>query len=264
MECVLRGQFLPGSSFAMMNKKTCSLFFGRVVPVQCLSKVPAWGLFLVLIVGMALQGCGRPGTQDGGYPASGHMTLLSMEEAGEVYKEGNLITNGGFSSWSEGAPAPEGFTAPTSKIVNILKRESRGGEGDFSVDQYWSKDDRNVPFLESFHCLVESVQSGRVYELAVDARSYDDTTVSLYVLALDESGKIVAYWPDLIKISPGQGTMQTCTARIRPDRSCTLAIVPRTNSETRYRARILWLGWRLTEVPVVLDAKALPPQPFSG
>lgn len=248
----------------MMNNKTCSLFCGRVLPMQHLSKVSAWGLFLMLVVGTAMQGCSKPGTQDGDYPASGHMTLVTVEEASEVYKEGNLIANGGFSSWPEGAPAPEGFTAPTSKIVNILKRESRGGEGQFSVDQYWSKDDRNVPFLESFHCVVEGVQSGRVYELAVDARSYDDSTISLYVLELDESGKVVAYWPDLIKISPGQGAMQTCTARMRPDRSCTLAIVPRANSETRYRARILWLGWRLTEVPVVLDAKALPPQPFSG
>jgi len=219
---------------------------------------------MIVSVAVLVPGCGKPSDPADDYPPPGHMVLVSMEEAGKLYKEGNLIENGNFSLWQAEAPVPDGFSPPKNNAVsNIVKRESRGGAGTYSVDQYWNKSDSTEALLDSFLCFVKPVLQGKIYELSVDVRSYDDTTASLFVVALDQDGKEIAYWPDLIKINPGKGDIQTHSARIRTQHTGSLAILSRTNADTRYRARIVWLEWRCFEVPLVYDSDARMPQPLS-
>lgn len=220
-------------------------------------------LFLPVIT-VLFCGCGKPSNPADNYPAPGEMTLVSMEQADSLYKEGNLIENGEFSVWQQESPVPDGFFHPKNNAIsNIVRRDSRGGAGDYSVDQYWNKSDSAEPLLDSFLCFVKPVLQGKIYELSVDARSYDDTAASLCVVALDQDGKEIAFWPDVIKINPGKGDIQTYSARIRTQHTGSLAILSRTNVDTRYRARIVWLEWRLFEVPVVFDVEARMPQPLS-
>lgn len=221
------------------------------------------GLFLTLFI-ITAASCTQTSTKPEEYPASGHMSLLSLKEAGKLYQEGNLITNGDFSIWQQGAPAPEGFNPPkNSAISNIVMRDPRGGSGDHSIDQYWNKSDMNEPFLDSFHCLVNGVQAGKIYELTIDARSYDDTTASIYVILLDLSDRQVAFWPDLITINPGKGDINTYTKKIRIPLSGKLIIASKTNVNTKYTGRIIWLAWHLLEQYAIYDKQALNPQPIS-
>lgn len=233
------------------------LFMGAATPwVLCFLSL--WG-----VAGLVL-GCGKSTDPVDNYPNPGEMTLLSMEQADSLYKEGNLIENGDFSVWQQEAPVPDGFFHPKNNAIsNIVRRDSRGGAGDYSVDQYWNKSDSAEPLLDSFLCFVKPVLQDKIYELSVDARSYDDTAASLCVVALDQDGKEIAFWPDVIKINPGKGDIQTYSARIRTQHTGSLAILSRTNVDTRYRARIIWLEWRLFEVPVVFDVEARMPQPLS-
>jgi|GEM_PF-2516074 len=222
------------------------------------------GLILIALHLLSLtSGCRKPPTSSMHYPLPGHMTLLSMEEAGEVYRGRNLITNGDFAIWDVEAKIPEGFTVPKNRALSyILQREDRGGPSKYSADQYWHKSDAVRPCFELFHAKAPGIEAGKSYELSVHSRSYDNTTASLSVFLLDNTGKAIAVYPNAITVEPGRDEFRKHKCRLRANQAGTWIVASHANAQTTFRGRIIWLEWRLVETGAAgetdLTPQALP------
>lgn len=222
------------------------------------------GLILLALQLLSLtSGCSKSPTSSTQYPPPGHMMLLSIEEAGEVYRGRNLISNGDFAAWDGEAKVPEGFTVPKNRALSyILQREDRGGPSKYSADQYWHKSDAARPCFELFHAKAPDIQAGKSYELSVHARSYDNTTASLSVFVLDNTGEAIAVYPSAITVEPGRDEFRKHKCRLRSNQAGTWLVASHANAQTTFRGRIIWLEWRLVETGAAgktdLTPQALP------
>lgn len=187
-----------------------------------------------------------------------------METAGDLYMAKNLIENGDFSNWQEGSSAPERFYPPkTREISRIAQREPRGGPGEHSVDQFWTESDAGMAYSDLFHTLVPNITPGRKYELYVHSLTYDNTSVSVSVFALDRAGNAVGHWPGAITIEPGHNRGGKYTFVLETAHEGALAIASHANGQTPYPGRTIWLEWRLTALPIVNTAPARLPESFN-
>ena len=201
-----------------------------------------------LVTLVLLTACGKRPADGPEYPLPGHMQLVSLEVMNRMYASTNLIPNGDFSEWPSGAPAPDGFRPPANRdISRVLPIEPRGGPGRHSADQWWYESDQNAPYQDLFHTVVPGIQAGRVYEMYVHCISLYDATVSLSIVALDHAGTALGVWPDLIVVTPGDVLHQEHFAKIQATHNGSLVIAAHSNANTKFRARINWLEWRLME-----------------
>lgn len=218
-------------------------------------------IFLSVLIVM-VSGCGKAPGGSQGYPPAGHMTMLSMEMAGDVYKGPNLISNGDFSVWPDDIPSPEGFSVPRdTKISKVVRIDARGGKGTYSADQWWRASDKDIPYTGQFHTIVPGIQANRVYELSVLGLSYYYTTASISVIALDSSNREVGRWTDLIKIAPANGGEQNLSRTIKTLHDGALVIYSHGNEKTVYgeKTRICWLEWQLMQTSGVNARNAVLP-----
>lgn len=199
-------------------------------------------------VAVLVSACTKLTPSEDTYPPPGYMTMLSMEEAGQIYRGRNLISNGEFAVWDGEAKIPEGFTVPKDRGLSyIIQREDRGGPSKYSADQYWHKSDAGRPCFELFHAQAPGIQAGKAYELSVHARAYDNTTASISVFVLDNAGKAVAVYPNALTVAPGRDEFRKHSCRLRANDSGAWVIASHANAQTPFRGRIIWLEWRLVE-----------------
>lgn len=221
------------------------------------------GVFFFIVFLLQSFACNPSSSKTYGYPDPGQMSLLSMEEAGEIYTGKSFIENGDFSLWNEGAPSPERFYAPSnSKVSRLARRGPRGGPGENSVDQFWYATDANRPYSELFHTIVPDITPGKKYELYVHSLTYDNTSASVSLFAVDKGGSVVGKWPDAITIEPGHQRGGNYTFTLQTAHEGSLVVASHANAQTPYPGRTIWLEWRLTALPIVSDTEAQLPEPL--
>ena len=219
-------------------------------------------IIVLSILIVTVLGCGKVPDGSQGYPPAGHMTLVSMEMAGDVYEGPNLIPNGDFSVWSDNLPSPEGFFTPRdTKISKVIRIDGRGGKGKYSADQWWRASDKDLPYTAQFHTIVPGIEANRAYELSVFCLSYYYTTASISVIALDSSNREVGRWTDLMRIAPANGGEQNLSRVIKTLHDGALVIFSHGNEKTAYgeKTRICWLEWQLKQTSGVNAVDAVTP-----
>lgn len=197
----------------------------------------------VLVICILVSACGARDLSSNEYPLPGQMRILSVEAAGRIYTTENFLRNGDFSVWQAGAPAPEGFRAPSDrKISFLMQQDARGGVGKYSVDQYWHSSDAGLSFNDMFSTIVDGVKKGK-YTLCVNAIVYDDSSASMSCMAVDSAGNALEEWRDIIKVEPGSGKPQKYCFEVDVKQDCSIIIAAHTNAQSQYRNRVVWLQW---------------------
>ena len=219
---------------------------------------------LAFLFTLFIASCDRSSSLNDAYPKAGQMRVVSYEGIAFERDARNLIFNADFSLWHAGAPAPEGFFAPTDRSASRLqRRDPRGGPGRYSVDQRFFSSDKDHGYMDLFHTVVKGIKKDTIYELVIPMLVYDETTVSASMVAFDVSDNPVALYPSIITRPPDAERYSVYRAKIQSIHDGSLLIAVHTNEATKFEARVVWHEWQLFESSAQEGDNIIQPQSFA-
>ncbi len=196
---------------------------------------------VALIAGLLASGCGDQGAPLDGYPPPGEIRLVSVAPLERVIP--SLLHNGDMSKWWAGAPVPEGFHAPNSKM-SMVKRPGENSKA--RLVQTWWAQDFERPIEDLFSAEIRNTAPNTAYRLSVTAAAAYGVTASLSIWERNAMGVPVLIEPDFIVLMPGNMTVKEYAKTFKTREGGTLIVAAHANASTLGEASVFWYRWDLT------------------
>ncbi|MBI3118593.1 MAG: hypothetical protein HYZ00_07900, partial [Candidatus Hydrogenedentes bacterium] len=112
---------------------------------------------------------------------------------GAEAEAGNLIVNGSFEEWMEGAAVPQAFLLPATSAAFSEPEPAYTSDGDRAAWLVWTGPVRQGSGAVNFHTEVHQVQPNTTYEFFVDEANFSNASPRMYAWQVKTEGQKTTY-----------------------------------------------------------------------
>jgi len=187
-------------------------------------------------------GCGPPEVRSD-YPPPGQMQVISVTRL-DREEEPNLMLNGDFETWWNGAAACEGFLPPNAEY-SAVKHVKLQGDSGYSVVQSWTASDHKAGLAELFRTEIAGVTPGTAYRLDITAAG-GGGLVQIAAWEQRKNGDVLLLDKAPVLLQPGSGALKRYSGEITTGEGGTLILAARCGGAVKGEITVQWCEWRLS------------------